>query len=184
MSVVVCLGCGSASDAPGDPSTSSIAPEERAAIDGEVARVRQSLGEASCASTAADATLGGTNIVADSVTATYDHPTCRDGFVVDITGVKAGKAVLGGAFAGTAGTPSNLDFFSCFVRIGFTYLYEKRGSTYVLVGQNSAFGVNGALGICSSVASVTAPRDGDYKVVAAGRQLFGAKLPVRVSFAQ
>src|SRR5436190_902122 len=58
----------------------------------ELARVQQMLGEASCATTAADAVfdgaIGGNG--SNSPNAAYGHPTCRNGYIADVNNAKAG----------------------------------------------------------------------------------------------
>jgi hypothetical protein len=176
---VVGLALGAGCSAAGDDADAdgTVTPEEQASRDAEVSRIQERLGEPTCAATAADTTLDAATVTVRSNTATYDHPTCRDAFVVDLPTLKGGKPFAGGPVLGGPGS-SSYNFFNCLPNVGFVYLYEKQGTNYVLVGQNAAFGVYGALGSCSALASVTVPRDGDYKAVVAGVQLFGPKLPV------
>lgn len=69
-------GCGASGS---DGATE--APVDQAAIDEEIASVTAALGEATCATTAADAIgeydRGG---AMSPLAATYDHPTCLDAF--------------------------------------------------------------------------------------------------------
>ena len=72
------VACGSADPAP--PSEI-----DRAAAEEELAQVTAALGEPTCGSTAPDATMA--NAVyghVTSPTATYDHPTCRNAFVIEM----------------------------------------------------------------------------------------------------
>jgi hypothetical protein len=62
---------------------------------------------------------------------------------------------------------------SCLFKWGYVSLYEKQGTTYVKVTESfvlSSF--NFLLQSCSALATVTAPRDGDYEIVASSGQLF------------
>jgi hypothetical protein len=153
-------------------STQGVDPEDRARIEGEAQRVQQALGEATCATTAADVTW--TNPVSgkqsiDSPNANYDHPTCRNAFIVDVPGVRA-STQFG---AGVPGGPANLFCGFVFAYIG---LYQKQGASYVKVTESFNLGVNIAFPqfgtACTAISSVKAPADGDYKLVTSGGTFF------------
>jgi hypothetical protein len=164
--------CGTHADTEGPP---------REEMNEELGRVREALGEATCATTPADATMQ-QGSGADSVTAFYDHPTCRNAFIVDAPGIV------------TAGVPGKLQFwagvslgalepFTCLFNYGGLTLFQKQGSSYVKVGENfvlGTFGVGRFGGMCSATGFVTVPGPGDYKVAAAAGTLFGGKYAVRV----
>jgi hypothetical protein len=173
LAAVLLVACGAGDATTSDsPSPPGLGDDDRSAAEAEVARLQQQLGEATCASTAADVTLIGYGSPL-SPDATYDHPTCRDAFVVDAPGVPAGSRVQATTYI--VAPPGTLDPIGCFFDVGFVYLYEKRGATYTLINQAGAFGLVSAnrLGaICGNVMTLPVPRAGDYKVVASSVRLF------------
>jgi len=160
-------GCGAA-----DPGTSDSASSGDPQIDGEVARVKQSLGEATCGSVKPYATLspGGApqGIGSDY---TYDDPLCRNAFVIEDDGVKAGESYR-------AGSVSGWDLF-CGFHWSRATLWQKQASAFVQVQDVTTLG--GTLAIvptgqwfCQTYARVTAPAAGDYKIITAAGVLFGS----------
>lgn len=146
-------------------------------IDAQTASVRQSLGEASCATTAADYVLD-PNVVSyrDSGSATYGHPTCQKGFVVDVLHAKAGRQLYG------QGWQTTWEPFTCLLNYGYVAVYQKQGTGYTKVGEKYSSGTwnigpNGP--VCQSAAVLTTPADGDYKVVVSSGNIFGGLYPVR-----
>jgi hypothetical protein len=184
---LVCLALVGACGAPDDKANES--PEatpgghDDAEVQAEVGRISQQLGEASCATTTADVTRTDDN-QAGSHGATYDHPTCRDAFVIDAPGLVAGDPLY---FQASVPVTSNVivNFLQCGFEFSWFYVYEKQSTGYVLVSQNSNVGsIQGALPRTACVTSInlTVPRNGDYKIIAASRLLFGAKNDVSVGF--
>jgi len=173
-------GCGQA-DGTGAPGMPELSDAERAARDDEVASVKERLGEVSCATTPPDATLdvAVTGLMGASSAAGYDHPTCRDAFVVDVTG-GTGSGTLE---VSTGGNLTNI--LACLLTVTVETAYEKQGDTYVKIGDAVGFGTippPGSSGwVCQAVAKVPVTGPGDYKVIAAAAQLFGPALPVDVS---
>lgn len=166
-----CVGQG----AGGQPSAA-----DRQTAQDELAGVQQSLGEASCGTTTADAVLDMTDssqALAASADGSYGHPDCTDGFVVDIVGgLSAGQRLTGGG-----GFFADPDPFTCLFHYGYLSLWQKQGSTYVKVQENSVLGTwffnsPGVGTACRTVAAVTAPADGDYRVVVSAGELFGSKM--------
>src|SRR5687767_5243288 len=111
-----CLGCG-------DPGTTSDHAQDldRAAAEEELGRVSEALGEASCGSTAPDATLSPIGFpYLSSPDGNYDHPTCRNGFVVDAPGARAGRQLNGGPLLIPWPDP-----FTCLFIWGYASLWQK-----------------------------------------------------------
>jgi hypothetical protein len=169
LGLLVCLsGCG-------DPGTSSEDAQDldRAAAEEELGRVSEALGEPSCGSTPADATLDPTTGQAVSSSGpNYDHPTCRNGFVVDVPGVHAGRALTGGA------PPMRWpDPFTCLLNWGYLSLWQKQATGYVKISEGTSLGVWGPFPrvgyVCVARVSLQAPAAGDYKLVSASGVLFG-----------
>lgn len=162
-------GCGSA----GSP-----APAERADLNGELATVTQNLGEATCGTLPADETwdfmgpYGG----AGTADGNYGHPTCTDGYIVDVLNVPAGGNITGGAYL-----PRWPDPFTCLLAWGYMSLWQKSGTGYVRLTEISSLGfLTGINGVCSAGGTVTASTAGDYRVVAAAGWLFGPKQAVTI----
>jgi hypothetical protein len=163
-------GCGGDPGAPGDDAEAF----DQAAREQELGRVSQGLGEATCGSTPADATLDpnlGQPVA--SPNGSYDHPTCRNGYLVDVPGVRAGRQFTGG--------PSLVrwpDPFSCLFHWGYLGLWQKQANGgYAKISESTRLGVWGPVPmagyVCAARAGVQAPADGDYKLVSAGGVLFG-----------
>jgi hypothetical protein len=173
--LVVCLsGCGDAGTS-GDGAYGS----DRAVAEEELARVSQALGEASCGSTAADATLL-PNQSLRSPDGSYDHPTCRNAFVVDVPGVIAGTQLWGGR------PPLVwLDPFTCLLVWGYSSLWQKQATGYVKISEGSRLGTWAPTPrtgfVCSAPVTLRAPADGDYKLVTAAGVLFGPNSLVEVA---
>jgi hypothetical protein len=163
--------CGSAEPAP--PSG-----VDRASAEEELAQVTAALGEPTCGSTAPDATLA--NAVYGYVTspnASYDHPTCRNAFVIEMNGLTAGKTVYGGP----ASTPT-LEPFSCVLHWVHGSLWKKDANgVYTKVIEDNRLGTFQAVWrtgfACSARVALPVVEDGDYKLVLSGGYLFG---PYRV----
>ena len=141
----------------------------------------QGLGEATCGSTPADAVLDpNQGQTVSSPDGSYDHPTCRNGFVIDVPGVPAGRQFTGG--------PSLMrwpDPFTCLLHWGYLSLWQEQPSgTYAKVAENTRLGVWGPMPrigyVCAARAGVQAPADGNYKLVSAGGVLFGPYASVSV----
>ena len=167
FSLVACLsGCG-------DPATAGDDAEglDQAAREEELGRLSEALVEASCGSTAPDATLVPNQSVF-SADGNYDHPTCRNGFVVDIPGVHAGRQLTGGPLAAVWPDP-----FTCLLVWGYASLWQKQAAGYVKVAESSRLGFWGPFPrvgyVCAAAVTLQAPADGDYKLVTAGGLLFG-----------
>jgi hypothetical protein len=179
VSALAGCGQGDASSAPSD--------DELAVRDEAVAHVQEQIGEASCATTGADATLDAAtpptppNFVAyvASKNTAYDHPTCRNSFIVDVTNVAASTPLNA-----TAGVASP-DPFTCLFTVTLESLYENKNGTYVKVNDAVSFGtpINaGSAGWdCRCETEITAPEAGEYKVVADAFQFLGPQLLVVVS---
>jgi hypothetical protein len=193
FSMLQCLGCSmlacvtiacGASDGPSDSSDEGLgtAPTTQAAIDAQLSQVRQSLGEATCASTAADQVLDITQTsYVQSPTATYDHPSCRNGYVVDLPNAAAGHALN----ASVNFQPA--DPFTCILNWSYIALYQKQAAGYVKVGENiggGKWGLGRFGGACSAIGTLTTPAAGDYKVVVASGNLFGGRYAVRFTYMQ
>jgi hypothetical protein len=171
------MGCGGnagGDSAPGD--------EQLAARDNEVARVQEQIGEASCATTSADATLdASTAQYANTAMTTYDHTTCRNAYIVDVNNVPGSELVK------VAGGASNANLFACFFSITLETLYEKKNGTYVKIGDALAFGapvLEASSGSeCRTQAQIAAPEAGDYKVITDSFQFLGPQLTVSVFLA-
>jgi hypothetical protein len=156
-------------------SVEGVDPEDGARIDAEAQRVRQALGEATCPTTAADVTWANPfsgNQSIDSPSANYDHPTCRNAFIVDVPGVRASTQFSAGV-PGSAGVNP-----FCGFEFAYIGLYRKQGATYVKVtesfnlGRVISFPQFGTT--CAAISTVVAPADGDYKLVtSAGAFFFG-----------
>ena len=167
--LVCACGAGEAGSAEG------VDPEDGARIEREARRVQQALGEATCATTAADMTWADPytgNRFIDSPNATYDHPTCRNAFIVDVPGVKASTQFSAGVPGSAGANPF------CGFEFGYIGLYRKQGATYVKVTESFSLGVNFSFpqfgSTCAALARVVAPADGDYKLVtSAGAFFFG-----------
>jgi hypothetical protein len=176
----VSVACGAA-DPPGE-ELGSATPDgtprpSQQEIDAQTARVRQDLGEASCATTQADYVLD-TNAESyrDSGSATYGHPTCRNGFVVDLVHAAAGRQLYG------QGWQATWEPFSCLLNFGYIALYQKQGTSYAKVSEKYSGGTwnigrNGP--VCQYAAVLTTPADGDYKVVVSAGNIFGGLYNVR-----
>ena len=146
---------------------------DQAAREQELGRLSEALGEPSCGSTAPDATLNpnsGQSVF--SADGNYDHPTCRNGFVVDIPGARAGRQLTGGPPVMQWPDP-----FSCLFVWGYASLWQKQAAGYVKIAESSRLGVWGGLPqvgyVCAAPVSLRAPADGDYKLVTASGLLFG-----------
>ena len=147
-----------------------------------MAQVRQEIGETSCATTAADVTVDAANDWAGapifSPNGAYDHPTCRNAFIVDINNVQASSAI----YAGVGLSSSN--FFECIFEVNLDSVYQKQGGTFVKLNDGGAFGtfeIAGSSGpYCLSRIETTLPQAGDYRVVVSSFQFLGAQLPVTV----
>jgi hypothetical protein len=166
------FACGAADDSPTPAEPSA---EDRALAAEELSQITQALGEPTCATTAADATLAasGTGLgIAPSPNAAYDHSTCRNGFVVDLPGVAAGTTLT------VANPPvSGIDPLTCLFRYSYGSLYRKQGASYVKVSELTALGVlipARFAYVCNARATFPVPTAGDYKIVAASGALFGA----------
>ena len=170
-------GCGASGATDDAPATPELSDAERAELDAEVASMQQNLGEASCATTAADATFdfatATTNFVY-SPAPNYDHPTCRDAYVVDIKNLAETRHI----WASGEG-PQNLDPFGCLFTITAATLYKKQGADYVKVGDASALGSYpwpGSSGWqCVSRVSFANQPPGDYKIAMSSAQFLGGK---------
>ena len=168
-------GCGGDPGSPPDDQAS-----DRAAAEGELGRVTQALGEATCGSTPADAVLDPNGQPAFSPNGGYDHPTCRNGFVVDAPGIRAGRQFVGG--------PSLVrwpDPFTCLFQWGYLSLWLKQPTgAYTKVAESSRLGVWIPITrvgyVCDSRVGLQASADGDYKLVSAAGVLFGPYNPVVV----
>jgi hypothetical protein len=148
-----------------------------APVDAPLEKVRQSLGEATCASTPADHVFDpALEDYVQSPTNTYDHPTCRNGYVIDLQNAGAGHTLNGSMFV----QPS--DPFTCLFNWSYIALYQKQGTSYVKIGENIAgggWGLGPFGGACSAIAKLTTPAAGDYKVVVSAGNLFGGRNYVR-----
>jgi hypothetical protein len=146
-------------------------------IDAQTARIRQSLGEASCATTQADYVLDvDLESYRDSASAIYGHPTCQKGFVVDVLHAKAGRQLYG------QGWQTTWEPFTCLLNYGYVAVYQKQGATYTKVGEKYSSGTwnIGRTGpVCQYAAVLTTPADGDYKVVVSAGNIFGGLYFVR-----
>jgi hypothetical protein len=171
-------GCGASGS---DDATE--APVDQAAIDEGIAKVTAALGEATCATTAADA-IGEYNRggAMSPLAATYDHPTCRDAFVVDFPAVPAG-----GSFTAATNEGSMFDPIGCLFSYAYISVWKKDPAGPTALGE--AVGTGGWVPVftrggpfCNRSATVQAPAAGDYKVVASSGQLFGAKKWVTVQW--
>jgi hypothetical protein len=181
-SSAVACGAGDGQPDPGSRETGEAPSASSPDVDAEFAKVTQSLGEATCATTAADHVMDPTlESYVDSPTATYDHTTCRNGYVVDLKNATAGHEVS----ASVHFQPS--DPFSCLFVWSYVGLYQKQGASYVKVGENTgrgAWGWGAFGGACSAIGKITTPVAGDYKVVASAGNLFGGRYAVRVLYLQ
>jgi hypothetical protein len=180
---VVLVACGSPDGATGGPTSAATgSPSDDPAVQKEVGRISQQLGESSCATTAADVVRPVDDPQTESMGATYDHPTCRDGFIIDAPGLLATQTIYMDAIVPIT-TNVLVNYLACYLSVSWLYVYEKQGSTYQLVSQGSVFGsIQGQLprSACHAAIDFKVPGDGDYKIVAAARQVFGAKLDVSV----
>jgi hypothetical protein len=140
--------------------------------------VTQSLGEATCGTIPADDTwdYSSNRVGAGAPDGNYGHPTCTDGYVVDVLNVTAGGKLTGGAL-----NPRWPDPFTCLLNWGYVSLWQKSGTGYVRISEASSLGVLGALnGPCYAGGTVTAPIAGNYRVVIAAGFVFGPKQAVSV----
>ena len=164
-------GCGAA--ATGDEAPAPSQDE----IDAQVTVVQQALGEASCATTPPDYVFDPTmENYTQSPTDVYGHPTCQNGFVVELPGAKAGKQLYGQSWLTT------WEPFTCALTYGYVALYKKQGTSYVSVGENfnlGTWGIQRFGPMCSMAGVITVPVDGDYKVVVSAGNLFGGLYGVR-----
>jgi hypothetical protein len=186
MLTCVTVACGAA-DGGTDPrgavesagTVSGPTPEE---IDAQVEKVRQSLGEATCATTPADHVMDPSmESYVQSPTSTYDHSTCRNAYVVDLKNAGAGHSVSASVYF----QPS--DPFTCLLNWSYIALYQAQGASYVKVGENIGrggwgWGLFG--GACSVNATLTTPAAGDYKVVVSAGNIFGGYYSVRFGYLQ
>lgn len=147
---------------------------DRAAAQEELGRISQAFSEATCGSTAADAVLD-PNVTQSisSVDGSYDHATCRNGYVIDVPGVRAGRQFTGGPPLRRWPDP-----FTCLFNWGYLGLWQKQpDGTYAKVAENSRLGTWAPVSqvgyVCSARVGVQAPADGDYKLVSAAGVLFG-----------
>jgi hypothetical protein len=174
--------CGAADDEGEQMQEFELSDAQLAARDEKVASSREALGEASCATTPADATLDGASFVQQSAISPlplYDHPTCRDAFVVDIPAVTAPRTL-----AVYAGVGSSTNPIACLFSFTVATLFKKQGTEFVKVTDASGVGVipwpgsSGYTCVCKVDFGTLAP--GDYKVAAASAQFLGPKLLVGV----
>jgi hypothetical protein len=175
VSLVACGSPDGASPAPGTP------PDD-AAFQAEVGRVTAELGEATCATTAPDLVKPVDDPQVESTGGAYDHPTCRDAFVIDAPGVLASQRIYMEAIVPV--TPNVLvNVFGCYFHASWLYVYEKQGNAYNLLSQQFVTGsIQGQLPLANCHAALTfdPPHDGDYRVIAAARQILGPKDDVSV----
>ena len=174
--------CGEVGGSP-DDAHETLSDADLAAAHASVEQVAQALGEATCANTSADATLTPSSDTssARSPDERYDHPTCRNGYVVDLVGYKAGSTVRA---ATSWGPVSGLDGLYCLFTWSYAGLWRKDGANYVKVTEGDAWGavINGKPStFCSAQQTFTLPSDGDYKVVTGGGIWDLLTLPVVVS---
>lgn len=169
---VLVVACGANDGASETTDVEGITESDRNAAEAEVGRLQQRLGEPTCGATPADVNnasgASGTHLSPD---AAYDHPTCRDAFVVDAPGLKAGGRIDGTAYI----QGPTVEPIGCFFDVAFLYLYEKQGANYVLINQAGRFGqyLNDRGGPrCGGVMTFPIVRNGDYKVVASSVRLF------------
>ncbi len=170
---LIVAGCGA------DTGASDAATLDDPQIEGEIARVKQSLGEATCGSVKPFATLppGGApyGIASDY---TYDDPLCRNAFVIEDDGVKAGESYRGRSVSG-------FDLF-CGFHWSRATLWQKQSAGFVQVQDTLAWGTlvvappRGGGWVCETNARVVAPADGDYKIIVAAGILFGSTARVSV----
>jgi hypothetical protein len=168
--------CGSAESA-SEGTMPELSESERAAMNAEVGTLQQKLGEQTCATTPRDALIdvlaGGIPGVGSS-DALYDHPTCRDAFVVDIVNFTEPHSI----WAQGEG-PAGLDPFGCLFTFAAATLYRKDGANFVKVGEGSAFGTYpwpGSSGWqCSVKVDFGKQQPGEYKVAVGAAQFLGTK---------
>jgi hypothetical protein len=170
-SLTTACGSGESGSAP------ELSDADRAAMDGEVATLQQKLGEQTCAATQRDAVIdvaAGGILGVGSNDALYDHPTCRDAYIVDITHFTEPHSI----WAQGEG-PAGLDPFGCLFTFAAATLYRKDGANYVKVGEGSAVGTYpwpGSSGWqCSVKVDFGVQQPGEYRVAVGAAQFLGTK---------
>ena len=175
MAVMACglsAGCGGAASDTSDPAPNGNGAESNEADD-RLAKVQEALGEPGCGAVAADATLDfakTTQVVSPN---TYGHPSCTNGFVVDVLNAPPGALFEGGV-------SGRLDPFSCVLLYGYVSLWQKQGSSYVKIQEAATFG-HGSF--CSAQATMSFPLTGTgtYRIVSSAGFFFGLfQLPTTV----
>jgi hypothetical protein len=173
-SCVLLSGCGAADGDRSGPATESGGDPNATA---EFAKVKQTLGEPSCGTVAADVTLDMSQGTSQYSPSAYGHPSCTNGYVADLTNARPG-ALVGGGMNG------RLDPFSCALLFGYVSVWAKQGTTYVKVQEVATLGHSSA-GMCFAEPTVTIPTTGTgpYRIVASAGWLFGlVQLPTLISF--
>lgn len=153
------VGCG------GADGEASKGEGNAADVDGELARVKQAVGEPGCGTVAADVTMDMSTTGLQNSPNTYGHPGCPNGFVADLINPRPGVPITGG-FVG------RVDPLSCLFFYGYVSLWEKQGTSYVKLQESAGFGKGS---FCSATGTVTIPAGatGQYRVVSSAGWLFG-----------
>jgi hypothetical protein len=121
----------------------------------------------------------------DSPDASYDHPTCRDGFVVEYPNVRDAKLDVGEMFYVGGTDPATFwDDLFCGWNWVDASLWQNQGGTFVRVSQQTAYSkwTASPFGtVCAPpLLEITPPSAGEYKVVASAGFILGAKKRVYV----
>jgi hypothetical protein len=170
------LGTGVAACSAADPALPT--EGDRAAAEEELAQVTAALGEPTCGSTVPDVTMAkAVNGHVASPNANYDHPTCRNAFIVEMNGLTAGETVYGGPTS-----QSTLEPFSCLLHWAHGSLWKKQpNGDYTKVREDNRLGmfqIAYRMGFaCTVRVALPVAEDGDYKFVLSAGYLFG---PYRV----